>query len=181
MVDGQGRIGQSIGDYRLLRLLGEGTFGTVYLAQHLQDQTTAAVKLLHNPLMGRDTLHTFLNEARMMRLRHPHIVPILDFGLSRHDDIPYLVMAYAAGGSLRDRYPKGSKLSHEIIDTYVQQLATALQYAHDQRIIHRDVKPQNMLVCGDGTVQLSDFGIAKISELTSLSSQHKGAGTPAYA
>ena len=181
MADAQERIGQSIGDYRLLRLLGKGTFGTVYLAEHLHDHTSAAVKVLHIPLTGHDALHAFLNEARTVRLRHPHIVPILDFGLSRRDDLPYLVMAYADGGTLRDRYPKGSKLSNKTIDTYVQQLASALQYAHDHRVIHRDVKPENMLVSGDGTVQLSDFGIAKISELASLSSQHKVAGTPAYA
>jgi serine/threonine-protein kinase len=185
MEKAQERIGQTIGDYRLLRLLGEGAFGTVYLAQNLHDHTSAAVKLFHNPLKGREALRAFLNEARMIRLRHPHIIPILDFGLSRHDDLPYLVMAYADGGSLRDRHPKGSKLSFKTIDTYVQQLADALQYAHDHRIIHRDVKPQNMLISGGGAhpdkVQLSDFGIAKISELASLSSQHRGAGTPAYA
>jgi eukaryotic-like serine/threonine-protein kinase len=111
----------------------------------------------------------------------------LDFGLSR-DNLPYLVMTYADGGSLRDRHPKGSKLSHETIDTYVQQLASALQYAHDRRIIHRDVKPENMLLSSrggvhphPGTLQLSDFGIAKISELASIASQHTVVGTPAYA
>jgi serine/threonine protein kinase/outer membrane protein assembly factor BamB len=181
MADTQNRIGQAVGDYQLQRLLGKGTFGTVYLADHLHDHTSAVVKLLHIPLTSRDALHTFLNEARTIRLRHPHIVPILDFGLSRYDDLPYLVMAYADGGTLRDRYPKGSKLSHKTIDTYVQQLASALQYAHDHRVIHRDVKPQNMLVYTDGTVQLSDFGIAKISELAALASLHKIVGTPAYA
>jgi eukaryotic-like serine/threonine-protein kinase len=180
MADAQERIGQSVGDYRLLRLLGKGTFGTVYLARHADDHSPAAVKLFHIPLTGRNALRAFLNEARTVRLRHPHIVPILDFGLS-HNDLPYLVMAYANRGSLRDRYPKGYKLSHETIDTYVQQLASALQYAHNCHIIHRDVKPENMLMPSDGTVQLSDFGIAKISELASISTQYTIVGTPAYA
>ncbi len=180
MTGTQDRIGQSIGDYRLLRLLGKGTFGSVYLAEHLHDHASAAVKVLHLPLTGRKALHAFLNEARAVRLRHPHIVPILDFGVSGHDDLPYLVMSYADGGSLRDCYPSGSKLSDKIVDIYIQQLASALQYAHDHRVIHRDVKPENMLVSRDGAVQLSDFGIAKISELASLSSQHKSVGTPAY-
>jgi|SRR5437667_2085249 len=105
MADPQERIGQSIGDYRLLRLLGKGTFGTVYQAQNLHDHTSKAVKVLHFPLTSRDGFRVFLNEARTVRLRHPHIVPILDFGLSR-DDLPYLVMTYADEGSLRDRYPK---------------------------------------------------------------------------
>lgn len=166
--------------YRLLRLLGKGTFGTVYLAEHLHDYTPAAVKVLHIPLTGSNDFRAFLKEARTMRLRHPHIVPLLDFDLS-NDDLPYLVMAYADGGTLRDRYPTGSKLSSKIIDVYVQQLASALQYAHDCHVIHRDVKPENVLVYSDGTLQLSDFGIAKISEHASLSSQHKSVGTPAYA
>lgn len=180
MTDAEEYVGRSIGDYRLLRLLGKGTFGTVCLAEHLHDHSYAAVKVLHIPLTDHHALHMFLNEARTIRLRHPHIMPILDFGLSRHDDHPYLVMAYADGGTLRDRHPKGTKLSLQTIDTYVQQLASALQYAHNHRVIHRDIKPENMLVSGDGTVQLSDFGIAKISELASLSSQHKSVGTPAY-
>jgi serine/threonine protein kinase len=180
MADVQECIDQSIGDYRLLHLLGKGKFGNIYLAEHLHDHTSAAVKVLHIPLTDRNDFRAFLNEARTVRLRHPHIVPILDFGLSR-DDLPYLVMAYAEGGTLRDRYQKGAQLSHETIDTYVQQLASALQYAHDRRIIHRDVKPENMLLRSDGTVQLSDFGIAKISEIASFSSQHNALGTPAYA
>ncbi len=180
MADVQECIDQSIGDYRLLHLLGKGKFGTIYLAEHLHDHTSAAVKVLHIPLTDRDDFRAFLNEARTVRLRHHNIVPILDFGLSR-DDLPYLVMAYAEKGTLRDRYPKGAQLSYETIDTYVQQLASALQYAHNRRIIHRDVKPENMLLRSDGTVQLSDFGIAKISEIASFSSLHKVLGTPAYA
>src|SRR5579859_6052471 len=187
MADVQERIGQSIGDYRLLRLVGQGSFGTVYLAEHLHDHSSAAIKVLHIPLTGQDALHAFLTEARTMRLRHPHITSILDFGLHRREDLPYLVMTYAEGGSLRDRYPQGTKLPHKIIDMYVQQLASALQYAHDRRIIHCDVKPENMLLSGKSgaysfpvTLQLSDFGIAKMCELVSLSSQQKGGGTPAY-
>ncbi len=179
MADPQERIGQQIGEYRLLRQLGKGTFGTVYLAEHFHNHSYAAVKLLQIRLTSRDDLRDFLNEARMIRLRHPHIVPILDFGLSR-DDLPFLVMEYAAGGTLRDRHSKGSKLPGEIIATYVQQLASALHYAHDRRLIHRDVKPENMLVRRDGTVLLSDFGIAKIIEQSSLNSMHTQTGTPVY-
>jgi serine/threonine protein kinase len=74
-IDTQAHIGQSVGDYRLLRLLGEGTFGTVYLAEHADDHSYAAVKLFHIPLTGRNALRAFLNEARTVRLHHPHIVP----------------------------------------------------------------------------------------------------------
>jgi serine/threonine protein kinase len=179
MADLQERIGQQIGDYRLLRQLGKGSFGTVYLAEHFYDNTPAAVKLLQFPLTSPKHLRDFLNEARTIRLQHPHIVPLLDFGLSR-DDLPYLVMEYAAGGTLHERYPRGSKVPWETIDSYVRDLASALQYAHDRRIIHRDIKPENLLLRQDGTILLSDFGIAKIIEQATLSSLHQGAGTPAY-
>jgi serine/threonine protein kinase len=179
MADSQERIGQQIGDYRLLRQLGKGSFGTVYLAEHLYDHTPAAIKLLQFPLTSRKHLHEFLNEARTMRLQHPHIVPLLDFGLS-HDDLPYLVMEYAAGGTLHEHFPRGSKVPLETIDAYILDLASALQYTHDRRIIHRDIKPENILLRRDGTILLSDFGIAKIIEQATLSSLHHGAGTAAY-
>lgn len=175
----QDQIGKQIGDYRLQLQLGRGTFGTVYLAEHVLDHSQAAVKVLQIQLSNRDDFRDFLNEARAMRLRHPHIVSLLDFGLSR-DDFPFLIMEYAPGGTLRDCYPKGSKLPAETIDRYVQQLASALQYAHDHRIIHRDVKPENMLVRRDGTVCLSDFGIAKILEHNSFKSVPRRIGTPVY-
>src|SRR5215469_12083102 len=107
MTNGQERIGQSIGDYRLQRLLGGGRFGTVYLAEHLYEHTSAAVKVLHVPLTGPNDFDVFLKEARTVRLLHPHIVSLFDFDMSR-DSLPYLAMTYADGGSLRDRYPQGS-------------------------------------------------------------------------
>lgn len=107
----------------------------------------------------------------MIRLRHPHIMPILDLGLSPND-LPFLVMEYAAGGTLHYRHPRGTKLSGETIVAYVQQIASALQYAHDHRIVHRDVKPENILVSSSGAILLSDFGIAKIIEQSSLKSLH---------
>jgi serine/threonine protein kinase len=180
MTDAQERIGQSIGDYRLLRILGKGTFGTVYLAEHLHEHSFVAMKVLHILHTGSNDPSALHKEARRVRLRHTHIVSVLDFDVSS-DAHPYLVMTYVDGGSLRDRYPQGSKLPSETIDTYVQQLASALQYAHDCHVIHGDVKPENILLSGDGTVQLSDFGIARLSEQASLPSQHKAVKTPAYA
>jgi serine/threonine protein kinase len=179
MTDEQGRIGQSVGDYRLLRLLGKGRFGSVYLAEHVYEHTSTAVKVLHMPLTGPNDFDVFLKEARTVRLLHPHIVSLFDFDLSR-DGLPYLAMTYAGGGSLRERYPQGSKLSPVTIDTYVQQLASALQYAHDCHVIHHDVKPENMLMSSDGKVQLSDLSIARVSGQASLCTQPKVLGTPAY-
>ena len=155
----QDRLGQQMGEYRLHRLLGQGAFGAVYLAEHVHDRTQAAVKLLQVQLTQPEDFNAFLNEARTIRLRHPHIVPLLDFGLGGENQ-PFLVMEYAAGGTLRDRHPKGSRLPLPTLVNYVQQVASALQYAHERRIIHRDVKPENMLVRADGRLLLSDFGIA---------------------
>src|SRR5436309_3554166 len=101
MTDAQERIGQSIRDYRLLRLLGKGRFGTVYLAEHLYEHTFAAIKVLHNPLTGPNDFDVFLKEARTVRLQHPHIVSLFDFDLSR-EGLPYIAMTYADRGSLRD-------------------------------------------------------------------------------
>jgi eukaryotic-like serine/threonine-protein kinase len=173
-------IGQQVGEYRLVSKLGDGSFGTVYQAEHVHEHTLAAVKVLDIRLNKGGDLKDFINEASMMmRLRHPHIVPLLNFGISR-DDLPFLVTEYAPKGTLRDRHPKGERLPLLTIVSYVDQLASALQYAHDHRVIHRDVKPENILVRADGTLLVSDFGIAKLLERSILISRQKLAGTPAY-
>ena len=180
MAEQQEYLGKQVGEYRLLRQLGKGSFGAVYLALHLHDHSQAAVKVLRFQLTSAEDFKRFLNEARTMRLRHHHIVPLLDFGLTR-ENTPYLVMEYATGGTLRKHCPKGTKLPLETIDSSVLQLASALQYAHEHRVIHRDVKPENVLLRADGTLLLSDFGIAKVLEQNSfVSLQAQAAGTPAY-
>jgi outer membrane protein assembly factor BamB/serine/threonine protein kinase len=175
MADYLDRIGQQIGDYRLQRWLGGGGFGNVYLAEQVRDHSQAAVKLLQIRLSRSEELKAFINEARTIRLKHPHIVPLLDFGISR-EDIPFLVMEYAVQGTLRDRYPKSTQVPLNIVRDYVLQVASALQYAHEQRLIHRDVKPENMLLRADGTILLSDFGIASVAHSSHSLSLHQGIG-----
>src|SRR6266568_6700560 len=171
------RVGQQLDDYRLIRLLGAGTFGEVYLGEQVSHQRQVAVKVLKIHL-APDTLKQFLNEARTFRLKHPHIVPLLDFGIA--DDTPFLVMDYAPGGTLRQRHPQGSILPLESILPYVQQIAAALQYAHEMRLIHRDIKPQNMLLGRNEEVLLSDFGIAVIAHGEHSLSTQEMAGTVPY-
>ncbi|HVB75515.1 MAG TPA: protein kinase [Ktedonobacteraceae bacterium] len=171
------RVGQQFGDYRLVRLIGKGGFADVYLGEHMRRKTLTAVKVLHARL-AQDNLKSFLNEARSFRLKHAHIIQILDFGLE--DDFPYLVMEYAPSGSLRQRYPKGTRLPLATIVSYVAQLADALQYAHGEGVIHRDIKPDNMLVGQRGDVLLSDFGIASIAQTATSLDLRDQAGTITY-
>jgi serine/threonine protein kinase len=180
MQHSQDRSGEQVGDYRLLRRLGAGSFGEVYLAEERRAHRHVALKLLKTPLTGRDDFKAFLNEVRSFRLTHPGIVPLLDIGMSEQD-LPFLVMEYVADGTLRDRYPKGSKVPLDVVVDLTSQLASALQYAHDQHLVHRDVKPENMLCRADGTVLLSDFGIASVVPATSSVSVYQGVGgTPPY-
>jgi serine/threonine protein kinase len=180
MVGRQDRIGQQIGDYRLLCWLGGGGFGEVYLAEQVQDHSQVAIKLLHVRLRNSEELKAFINEARTMRLKHAHIVPLLDFGISQ-EEIPYLVMEYVAQGTLRDRYPRGSQVSLPLVVNYVQQVGSALQYAHEQHLVHCDVKPQNMLLRADGTVLLSDFGLVAVAHNSNSESLYqKISGTIPY-
>jgi len=172
------RVGQQFGDYRLTRWLGGGSFGDVYLGEHIHDKTLAAVKVLQTRLTNSEDLKEFINEARTFRLRHPHIVQLLDFGVGAND-IPFIVMDYAPNGTLRRRHPRGTQLPLATVVNYVQQVAEALQYAHDRRLIHRDIKPENMLLGPRDDVWLSDFGIAVVAHSTrSLETQNMGGTVP---
>jgi serine/threonine protein kinase len=171
------RAGQRLDDYRLIRLLGEGASGEVYLGEHITHRIPVAIKVLKVHLTP-DTLKDFLTEARTIRLKHPHIIQILDFGIE--SNIPFLVMDYAPNGTLRQRHPPRTRLSLESILPYIKQVADALQYAHDQRLIHRDVKPQNMLLGRNNEVLLSDFGIAVVAHSERSVSKQVMAGTFPY-
>src|SRR5437588_2854243 len=126
-------IDQQFGNYRLVKLLGEGGFAEVYLGEHIYLGTHAAVKILTTKLT-EDKIAQFRDEARaIVGLEHPNIVRVLDFGMKGR--IPFIVMGYAVHGSLRNRHPKGTCLSLPTIVTYVNQIANALQYVHDQNLI----------------------------------------------
>src|SRR5690349_15369494 len=109
MAENTDHLGQKFGEYYLQRWLGGGGCGDVYLGEHIHDHTLAAVKLLHARLTSPEDLKAFINEARTIRLKHPNIVSLLDFGIGTND-IPFLVMEYAPYGTLRTLYPKGSRL-----------------------------------------------------------------------
>lgn len=172
------RFGQQVGNYRILRLLGEGGFAQVYLGEHLHLGTQAAIKILSTRLSQED-MEQFRAEARIIaRLEHPYIIRVLDFGLV--EKTPYLVMSYAPNGTLRQLYPQGTRLPLTAVLQYISQTAQALQYAHTQRIIHRDIKPENILLGRSREALLSDFGIALVSQTSRSQVTANVVGTVAY-
>ena len=172
-------VGRQVGNYRLTQLLGHGGFADVYLGEHIYLHTQAAIKILHTQL-DQENIETFRKEAlTIAHLVHPHIIRVLDFNVE--DAVPFLVMDYAPNGSLRERYPKGKRVPPESIISYVKQVASALQYAHDHNLIHRDVKPGNMLLDENDNLLLSDFGIALVAENSqSQKTEDEMIGTMAY-
>lgn len=178
MADGEDRVGQQLGNYRIVRLLGEGAFAEVYLGEHVHLGRQVAIKVLHTQLVKRD-IEKFRNEARTIAaLEHPNIVSVIDFGVE--DRTPYLVLTYGVHGNLRQRHPKGTQVPLATIVSYVKQVAAALQYAHDQKFIHRDVKPENMLMGKHDEILLSDFGIAVMAQSSRYQNPQDMAGTMTY-
>jgi serine/threonine protein kinase len=172
------RVGEQLGNYRLTRLLGQGGFAEVYLGEHLYLGTEAAIKMLHTRL-EQDDADAFREEARTVaRLKHPHIVRVLDFGID--NSTPFLVIDYAPNGSLRARHAKGAQLSLPTVLSHVKQLADALQYAHEQKLIHRDIKPENILLDERGDLVLTDFGIATMAQSSRSQNTQDVVGTVAY-
>src|SRR5437588_4437474 len=162
------QTGQQFGNYHLTRLLGEGGFAQVYLGEHIYLGTQAAIKLLSMQL-NDDNREAFLIEARTLaRLIHPNIVRVLDFGVK--EKIPFLVLDYAPNGTLRQRHPYGTRVPLPTVVTYVKQVAEALQYTHDQKLIHRDVKPENMLLGRLNEVLLRHCGLVLMAQSTRLQS-----------
>jgi eukaryotic-like serine/threonine-protein kinase len=170
--------GQQFGNHHLIRLLVHGNLTDVYLAEHVYLKKKAAVKILSMRLAGSN-LENFLEEARTITyLKHPHILRMLDFGV--RNTHPYLVMDYMPNGTLRQRHAPGSVLPLTSITSYVNNIAAALQYAHDGGIIHRDVKPENMFVGDDNNILLADFRMALTSQRLHYRAAQRTASAVAY-
>lgn len=172
------RVGQQIGQYRLSRLLGQGGFAEVYLGEHIYLNTQAALKFLYGKLSVQD-VQDFMQEAKTIAaLKHPHIVRVYDFGIEQQ--MPYIVMDYAPNGTLHDRHPRGTVVPLPQILSYVKQAGAALAYTHEHKLIHRDVKPENMLLDEQNQVQLSDFGIVAVAHRTASVQLQNITGTVRY-
>jgi serine/threonine protein kinase len=174
----KGIEGFTLGRYELRRRIAQGGMSEVYLAYDRRVRRQVAIKVLY----GRDVsfVRRFEREALAVgALSHNHILPLYDFG--EQSPWYYLVMPYVEGGTLRDYLLKRKQLTLEEAASFVDQIASALQYAHDSKVVHRDVKPSNILLRLDGYAYLVDFGLAKaLMGAESLTSDGAMVGTPEY-
>ncbi len=178
-------LGRSIdGKYRIDGLIGAGGMGTVYRATRLLIGDEVAIKILHKDHTDAHSSERFRREAQAAaRLKHPNAVSIYDFGIST-DSLQYLVMEFVEGTSLRERLNHGP-LDFATAAEVISQVCAALDEAHRRHIIHRDIKPDNILLSSDGAglrVKVLDFGIAKLRDETAghLTQTGNVMGTPHY-
>src|SRR5215831_858580 len=179
-IGGDGLTGGRLGPYRVLEALAAGAYATVYRVIHEVMGVERAVKILRPPAARwPEQQDRFLREARIAaRLRHPNVVGVFDC-TSAPDGTPYLVMEYVAGRSLAERLRGGVPPASETL-RIAGQVAAALDYAHGCGVVHRDVKPANVLLGDDGSVRLADFGIACLGSDGDEGRPYAGLGTPGY-
>jgi serine/threonine protein kinase len=173
------RPGERVGRHRLERRLGEGASGVVFSATR-DDGTEVALKLLRPDVAGDAvTRARFLREARLVRgIDSRHVVPILELGEAH--GLTYLVMPLYPGGSLALRLRTAERLSVDETVGLGAQLGRGLDALHEHGVLHRDVKPSNVLLDGDGAAALADFGLARAADSTRLTGEGQLLGTPHY-
>lgn len=187
-------VGVSLGNYTIERIIGKGGMAIVFLAQQARPTRTVAVKVLlpsaaeNDPEERQVFLERFRREANTIaKLEHKNILPIYEYeeAIINNQHLAYLVMPYVRGGTLRQHIDelkyRGQKADLQTILNFISQIAEALSYAHSLGIVHRDVKPSNLLFHSDGRLLLSDFGIAHLSAMPSLTLVGSFIGTAEYA
>jgi serine/threonine protein kinase len=173
-------IGENVGPYRIIEQLGQGGMATVFKAYHAALDRYVAIKVLHPAFKEEPNfLSRFQREARVVaRLEHPNIVSIYDF--AEHKGQPYLVMKFIEGQTLKARMNEKPLTKEEAV-VIVDAIGGALAYAHNQGVLHRDVKPSNVLLSPDGSIYLADFGLARMAQAgASTLSKDVMLGTPQY-
>ena len=171
--------GDQVGDYRILRVLGEGAMGTVFLAEHALIKQRVAIKALKPELFSDDEAQKrFLREAEALaRLDHPHIIRLLSFhGADRNC---FMVMEYAEGETLEDKLRERVLEPAEVVPWF-RQVLSALDYAHEHNVLHRDLKPPNIMITKEGGAKLLDFGTAKFTDGAPITQEGMTIGTLHY-
>src|SRR6202521_1424744 len=171
--------GTQLGPYEVQEFIGQGAMGFVYKAYHIQLERVSAVKVLQGIGIGPDAVARFHHEAQAIaQMRHPNIVNVFDFG--DYLGTPYMIVEYVPDGNLADKLQQ-APLDQGTALKYLRGIACALDYAHSLGIVHRDVKPGNVLLEEDGTPVLADFGLVKLLQGSSMQSlTGVTTGTPAY-
>ncbi|MEQ8671921.1 MAG: protein kinase [Aggregatilineales bacterium] len=173
-------IGTRVGQYELVEEIGKGGMATVYRAYQPRMERFVAVKVINKAILSDETsMERFTREARLVvKLEHPHLLPVYDYD-GRHDP-PYIVMRYLESGTLKDVLEQGALPLREAA-FMLQQITSALDYAHRQGVIHRDIKPSNIMIDADGNAFLMDFGIARVGDQKEgLTQTGFAVGTPGY-
>ncbi len=174
-------IGQQIGPFLIEKELGAGAMGAVYLASYVKTGQKVAIKVMA-PNMGSanpNALARFEREANILKqLRHPNIVRL--FGVGKFQGMPYYAMEYIQGETLDRTMARRDRMTWEQVIDLGKQLCAALQHAHEAGVVHRDLKPSNLMILEDGTLKLTDFGIAKDIDASQLTATNSTVGTAAY-
>src|ERR1700761_5394075 len=168
------------GRYRLEARIGAGGMSTVYRAMDVTLEREVAIKLMNREVASdSDQLERFRREARAVaQLNHPHIVGVIDAG--EDDQTPYIVFEFVEGETLKDRIRRLGRLPVPEAVAYAIEIARALGAAHERHIVHRDVKPQNVLIDHEGSAKVTDFGIARTLEEDGLTADGRVLGTTDY-
>src|ERR671917_556940 len=170
-------IGTLIGErFRLEEKVGSGGMSSVYRAFDPTLERRVAIKMMHRDISDDpDQLERFRREARAVaRLNHPHVVTVIDFG--EDDGRPYIVLEFVEGETLKQRIKRVGRLPVDEAVAYAIEIGRALSAAHGERLVHRDVKPQNVLIDAEGRAKVTDFGIARELESDGLTKTGRGLG-----
>ena len=173
-------IGEVVGPFEIEAELGSGAMGSVYKARVVESGRVVALKVIAYGLVGNEAaLKRFEREASILKqLRHPHIVRLFATGTYRKT--PFFAMEFVEGESLDHVQARRGRFTWEEVVEIGKQLCAALQHAHEKGIVHRDLKPSNLMITTDGVLKLTDFGIAKDTDVTALTGANSTIGTAAY-
>jgi hypothetical protein len=178
--DSEPWVGRSVGNYQIVDLVGKGGMGMVFKARQVPVQRLVALKMIHaGAFAGPGALRRFRTEGQAIaRLQHAHVVPIYEFG--EMDGLPYFSMELMEGGSLSAKLSSSPLPPRQAAEMMVQ-LASALDFVHKCQVVHRDLKPGNILLTGAGVPKISDFGLAKLLDLDGDETRSEQiVGTPSY-